>query len=264
MELLRGILGSIFGAVLSRFAGHNPMWSLAPLGMLAGAVAAWIVVRTSNRAEIEKIKRGMAAGLYELRLFAGEPALVLRAQWRLIQLSGAFAARMLMPAAILAILTLLIYPQLESFYAHQPLEIGQPAIVTLQSRDAAPIPVLRAPRGIAIDSPPVRADAGREVSWRIRALRPTAGVLEFGFASETITKSISAGTGPQYLSERRVSSFVDLLRYPAEPRLTQGPVNWILVDYPKASVHAFDMDLPWEVWFVAFSMLGAVVLQKRL
>lgn len=253
MDFLRGIV--------SWFAGRNPMWSLIPLSVLAGAGSSWIIAHTADQHEIRKITRGIAARLYELRLFADEPALVLRAQWNLIKLSGAYVTRMLIPALILALLTLLVFPQLEGFYGHWPLEIGQPAIVTLENNDAS-IPILRAPPQIAIESPPVRA--GREISWRIRPLRPIRGALEFVLPAGTVRKTVNAGAGPQYLSERRVSSWLDSLLNPAEPRLLTGPVSWIEIRYPRASLRAFGLDLPWEIWFIAFSMLSAFLLRNRL
>ena len=80
-------------------------------------------------------------------------------------------------------------------------------------------PVLRAPDGIAVDTPAIRVDESRQISWRIRALRPVTGDMKFVFPDETVEKSVQAGIGPQYVSERRVSSALDLIWHPAESRL---------------------------------------------
>jgi hypothetical protein len=47
----------------------------------------------------------------------------------------------------------------------------------LEPADAAA--TLQAPPGIAVESPPVRVFAERQISWRIRALRPVRGKLRF-------------------------------------------------------------------------------------
>ena len=239
---------------------RSPMWSLLPASVLAGAGSSWIIAHTARRNEIRKITRAIAARLYELRLFADEPALVVRAQWNLIRLSGAYLVRMLLPALIVAVLTLLIFPRLDDFYGYRPLDIGQAAIITLDSEGAS-IPILRAPPEIAVETPPVRA--GREISWRIRPLRPIAGAIEFVFPTEIVRKTVSAGPGPRYLSERRVSSRFDSLLHPAEPRLPPGPVHWIEIRYTKSSVRAFGLELPWEIWFIALSMVTAFLVRNR-
>lgn len=257
MEILRSILSEAVGGTLSWFAGRNPMLSLFPLSVLAGAAAFWIFAHTSDRNGIQKIKRRMAAHLYEMRLFADEPRLMWRAQRELLFSAASYVMKMLIPALISLLPMLLIFPQLESFYAYQPLQTGEDAIITLQMKDRAAVsaaPLLRAPPGIAIETPPVRLNDG-QISWRIRALRPLRGELEFAFPNQTIAKSVQAGIGPRYLSERRVSSLPDLLWYPAEPRLPNGPVDWIEVRYPGLNFH-------WTVWLVVFSLASGVVLER--
>src|SRR5207247_7758917 len=65
---------------------------------------------------------------------------------------------------------------------------------------------------------------------------PIAGDLQLVFPDQTLKKSVHAGRGPQYLSERRVSSALDLLWYPGENRLAAGSVDWIELRYPQATV----------------------------
>lgn len=129
---------------------------------------------------------------------------------------------------------------------------------------AAAVPELRAPDGIAVESPAIRVDGGRQISWRIRALRPMKGELEFVFPSQAIEKSVQAGVGPSYISERRVSSVLDRIWYPAESRLPTGSVDWIELRYPSATVHALGLDLRWLVWLALLSIISTLLLKRRL
>jgi hypothetical protein len=77
---------------------------------------------------------------------------------------------------------------------------------------------LQAPPGIAVETPPVRVFAERQISWRIRALRPVRGELRLVLRGRAIEKNIVAG-------ERS-------LLHPKESRLPAGEVAWVKVDYP--------------------------------
>ena len=92
---------------------------------------------------------------------------------------------------------------LTAVYGRSPLEPGRDAIVTVQMKqaDPGPAPELRAPSGIAVESPAIRIDGGRQISWRIRALHPLAGALQFVFPDQTVEKSVESGTGPRGCSQ---------------------------------------------------------------
>jgi hypothetical protein len=266
MEIARRILSALFEGILWPFSGHNPMLSLVPLSVLVGIGMLWVFRRTSNQEAIRKVKARIQAHLYEMRLFVDEPLLVWQAQWGLMSANFRYIGMMLVPALVMTAPMVLIFAQLECFYAYTPLEPGQTAIVTVQMKSTGVglTPKLRAPEGIAVETPPVHVDGGRQISWRIRALRPITGDLQLVFPDATLEKSVQAGRGPQYLSERRVSSAFDLLWYPGENRLAAGPVDWIELRYPQATVHFLGLDLHWLIWLLVLSMVSALLLKRRL
>jgi hypothetical protein len=265
MDVLRGIASALMGGILAPFSGHNAMLSLLPLSVLLGVAMLWVFGRTSNQVAIRKVKGQLHAHLYEMRLFTDEPLLIWKAQWGLLKANVRYLAMMLVPALVLTIPMVLIFAQLECFYGYAPLKPGQEAIVTVQMKDGTPdpIPVLRTPEGIAIGSPAIRVEGQRQISWRIRALRPVTGDMQFVFPGQTLDKSVQVGVEPQYVSERRVSSTLDLLWYPAETRLPAGPVDWIELRYPKTTVHALGLDLHWLIWMLVLSMASAVVFKRQ-
>jgi hypothetical protein len=173
---------------------------------------------------------------------------------------------MLVPALMASVPMIVIFAQLECFYGYTPLAAGRDAIVTVQMKDGAgdTAPVLRAPEGVTVESPAIRAEESGQISWRIRAERPVSGQLQFVFPDRTVEKSIRVGAAPQYVSERRVSSLLDLVWYPGESRLPSGPLDWIEIRYPSATVHALGMDLHWLIWLLLVSMLSALVFKRRM
>jgi uncharacterized membrane protein (DUF106 family) len=265
MDGARRIASALMGGILSPFSGHNPMVSLVPLSAMVGIGMLWVFRRTSDQKAIRKVKRELQAHLYEMRLFTDEPLLIWKAQWSLLKANGRYLGRMLVPVAVMTIPMVVIFTQLECFYGYAPLKPGQEAIVTVQMKNGAssPVPVLRAPEGIVIGSPAIRVEEQGQISWRIHALRPVTGELQFLFSGQTLDKSVKVGAGPQYVSERRVSSTLDLLWHPAESRLPAGPVDWIELRYPKATVHAVGLDLDWFIWMLILSLASGLIFKRQ-
>jgi hypothetical protein len=265
IEMVRRVASALVGGFLSPFSGHNAMVSLVPISILVSVAMLWAFRRTSNQAAIRKVKRELRAYLYEMQLFTDEPLLILKAQRGLLAANVRYIGMMLIPTAVMAIPMVLLFSQLECFYGFSPLEPGQEAVVTVQMKDGQhdEVPMLRAPDGIAVESPAIRMNEERQISWRIRAIRPVTGDLQFVFPSQTLQKSVQSGQGPQYLSERRVSSALDLIWHPAESRLPDGPLDWIELRYPKAMVHALGLNLHWLVWMLIISMASALILKRQ-
>jgi hypothetical protein len=243
------------------------MLTLIPISLLLGAAMLWVFGRTSNQKAIQAAKRRIQACLYEMRLFTDEPALVWKAQVGLLSANARYLGLMLVPAAILTIPMVLLFAQLEAWYGMAPLPLGRATLVTVQMKTpldmAAAPPGLAGPPQIAIETPPVRVLAERQVSWRIRPQAPVSGVLRIGMPGGAVEKTIQAGAGRHYISDRRVSGLWDLIWHPAEPRLPAGNIDWIEIRYPAATIDWLGLDLNWLVWLVLFSMLGALLLKNR-
>jgi hypothetical protein len=136
-----------------------------------------------NRAAVRAAGKRLQADLMEMRLYSGEPALMWAAQKALVRDNVRWLALMLPPALVLGLPLAWLFVQLDGIYGRSPLPVGGVAVVTVQLKRAL-VPAdaastLQAPPGIAVESPPVRVFARRQISWRIRALRPVRGELRF-------------------------------------------------------------------------------------
>ena len=249
----------------SQIVSLSPMISLVPLSVLAGIGMLWVFRRTSNPVAIVKAKARIMAHLYEMRLFPDEPAIIWRAQLGLLKANARYITMMLLPALVMSIPMVFLFAELECFYGYRPLEPGREAILTVQLKTAldGAAPSVRPPAGIAVETEGVRVDGGRQISWRIRPIRPASGKLQIVFPEETVEKSVEAGAGTRYLSERRVSSVQDMVWHPAESLLRSSQVDWIELGYPEATVSGLGLQLPWLAWMVVFSMITALALKRR-
>jgi hypothetical protein len=267
MDTFNHIFGAALAAWFRLFAWANPLAGLAVLSALAGVGMLWIFARTSNQAAITRAKKRVYAHLLELRLFADEPALMWRAQKQLLAANLRYLRLVLVPAVVVAAPMIVLLVRLEAYYGRAPLPVGAGAIVTLETRDGldpnGPAPRVEAPAGIAVETPAVRVLRERQVSWRIRALRPVSGELRFALPEGTVVKRIEAGAGFRFVPGRRTRSAVAALWYPDEPRLTQY-VDWIDVEYPAAEIEFLGLRWHWLGWFTLISMITALAFRKRV
>ncbi len=238
--------------------GVTALVSLIPISVLSGIGMLLVFRHASDQTAVRRAKSLAQAHLLEFRLFLDEPGLILRAQRDLIVANLRFLKLMLWPVLWLAIPMALLLGVLEGWYGYAPLPVGEPAIVTAQLKDAGVPLALKASGKIAVETPPVRAVAERQVSWRIKPLEATSTGLELVRDGREFRKSISAGAGMHFLSERR-GSLASFLLHPGELPLFDGEIGWIAVRYPGAAI----LGLHWLIWFFGISAITALALRRR-
>jgi len=240
--------------------GIEPLVSLIPVSILAGIGMLVVFRHASDQAATRRAKNLVAAHLLEFRLFMDEPRLVLRAQRDLIVANLRFLKLMLRPVLVLALPMAVLLAQMEAFYGHAPLVVGEPAIVTVQLKgDSLEAKLsLKTPAGIAAETPPLHVVGEHQVSWRVRPLRAVLGDFEIVADGRVLRKTVVAGEGMHYLSPRR-GSVANLLLDAAELPLADREIAWIEVRYPSAAI----LHLHWLVWFPLVSGVTALALKRR-
>lgn len=198
------------------------IWTLIPVSILYGLAAALLFRRCTDEASIHRTVNGMIAHVMEFRLFLDSPALILRAQRDLFRENLRLLRLILLPCTILAVIFIVLFPQLDAVYGHEPLKVGERSVVTAQlSGDA----VLEAPAGIIVESPGVHVVHARQISWRVRPLGRTSGELRVRYPGGVLTRQIVAGNGPIYGWKLPFRSPEIEIRY---PRRTVLGVNWMV------------------------------------
>jgi hypothetical protein len=238
--------------------GARALSTLVLVSVLAGVAMVYVFRRWSDQDALRGTTNRMLAHLMEFRLFIDEPALVMRAQrelflenWRLLRL-------LVRPSLILIVPSIVLLAQLDACYGRAPLRIGHAAVVTVQLKDlggadAAGI-VLKAPAAITVETPAVRVPRLNQISWRIRPIAPASGELQVVGPERVATKSIAAGQGIHYLSERR--SLREFFLHLSEPPLLDSSITSIEVLYPSATI----LHLHWLVWFLLVSCATGIVI----
>ena len=267
MEIINWFIDFVLLAAHAFFAFAPPIVGLTLLAIGMGIATLWVFGRTSNQKRMKQVKRRVQAGLLELRVFVDEPAISLRAQRDLIRANLQYLALALRPALCMVVPFGLLLIHLESFYERAPLPLARPALVTMRMSapwtPSAPAPELVVPPNVAILGPPVRVVSAREVSWRILPYAPGSQKLLFRFNGQEVSKSIVAGNRLSYVTGRRVRSGWDTILSPGESPMGEAFADWIEVRYPVANLQVFGFRVNWLVWFLAVSMLAALLLKRR-
>ncbi len=209
------------------------IWTLIPVSAIYGLAVALVFARFSDRVAIRRTRNRMMAHVMEFRLFLDSPALVLRAQRDLLRENLHLLRLILLPCVILALMFVVLFPQLDAMYGHRPLKAGERAIVTAHARADA---TLEAPPGIEVETPGAWNVYEGQISWRVRALGRVSGELKIG----SLTKRIVAGGG-----------LIDGWKIPF-----RSPE--IEVQYPRAAV----LGVNWMVWFFVISS-GVAIGYRR-
>ncbi len=237
--------------------GVKAFWLVIAAGALSGFASWSFFRRRSDPARLRGAVNGIVAHLFELRLFAHEPVLVLRAQRDLLAANFHFLRLVMLPSLILVLPFAILLVAMDSLFGRAPLQVGEPAIVTLAFSHAvgrkSAKAQLDAPPGIVVETPPVHVLSLSQISWRLRPVRAVRGEVRLRYGNRVIRKSISSEPGIQWLSDIRAGSVWRFLRHPSELPFSSSAIHSVSVVYPAATI----FHVNWLVWFAVASLSGA-------
>jgi hypothetical protein len=235
--------------------GGRALAVLMIAGLLSGIASVLAFRHWSDAAKLRAATNVMLAHLMEFRLFADEPALIIRAQRDLLAANARLLRLSLAPLLLTSIPLAIILATAGAYFEHAPLRAGQPAVVTAHTSHGLPLIQLELPEGFALDSLPVRIPSLGETSWRIRAIQPASGSLQLRVNSRVFTKTISAAPGLQWISGQRSASVLGYLAHPQERPFSNRTLDWVRIQYPAASL----LGLHWLVWFSIAACSGGLL-----
>ncbi|HUI78533.1 MAG TPA: hypothetical protein VLY24_11460 [Bryobacteraceae bacterium] len=257
------------------YAGQMPPqvtglpFSLVAISVAAGIVMMLLFKVASNPGAIRRAKRRVQAQLLALRLFGDEPALVWRAQVRLLTGNARYLAVMLVPVVAAAIPFLLAYPHLEALYGRAALPVGSETVLTVRLRPPFSLsgesaPRLEVPAGLELETPGVRVPEAGEISWRLRAAGPVSGPVRISVGGADVTKAVQVGNGHGYLADTRPGGVLAWLLAPGESPIGASTIESVHVVYRSQRLSALGLGWPWEAWFIVISVITALLVKNRL
>jgi hypothetical protein len=262
------LFGHLFDGLLYPFQGLNSWVAIVVLSLVT-AIAMLLVYRTvSDQNGIRKTKDRIAAHLLEMLLYQDNMPATFRAQGSILWWNLKYILHSMKPMLIMIVPLVLIIIQLDMRLGQSPIEPGGSAIIKLRlqpsSRPSQAVVRIEPFSGVDVETPPLRIDSEREVSWRVRAKEPGIYAVTVRVNSEMLEKRLVVGwPSLAPISSMRVSArFFDLLMNPGEPPLSgSSGVQSIEIGYPPNRLILFGWRIHWLVAFFILSVLFGFTLK---
>ncbi len=259
VDLVNGALTVVFDVLCLPFRGLPPLVALATLSCASGVFLVWLFGRLSDQDRIREVRDRIRGNLIGVRLFRRDVAVVLRLQGRILRDTLRFLRLAAVPMLILAGPVVPVATQFHLRFAVRPIEPGGTAVVTATVREPAVLErgiALEASEGVAVETPPVRIRATREVAWRVRVERAGHHLLQVQVDEETVRKTLVGGTGWGAVPQRRTGQGeLATLLYPGEPPIREDyGVEAVEVAYPPLDMRLLGVRVDWLVGFLVLSM----------
>jgi len=258
--------GLLVEAVLFPFRGLDPGWGLAALSLVTGLLFLFVFKWTSNQTGIADAKQLVKAHLLELRLYAHDMVLTMRAQKDLFLANLGYIRHSLRPMLVLLIPVLLLLVHLDARYGYRPLAVGETTLLRVRLSPTAPAgaePKVMLPAGLTVDAPVLRIQAEREFCYRLRAAAAGGHQIQVEVGGQTAAKSLQVGGGVVALSsEVRQPSLLSGFANPAErPLPPDGAVQSLAVDYPAREITVAGIGVHWLLFFFVVSVVPAYLVK---
>jgi hypothetical protein len=257
----------LFDAILLPLQSFHPLVSLGGISLLTGIVMLIAFRYTSNQSEIRRNKEKAKAHILEIRLFKHDPRIVMGAQRRILGYSLVHLKYSLVPFFVMLPLLVIILVQLHLRFSYNPLRPGESAVVTVKLAEQIPwqgaTVDLSVPDGVEIETPALRLEEEREVSWRVKAHQVGEFDLTFRLPGRDVEKRLIVADELVKVSPRKArSTFLDLLLFPGEAPLPHDlPIQFIDVQYPPQDFPFLGWNLHWLVIFCVLSLAGGYALK---
>jgi hypothetical protein len=204
---------------------------------------------TSNQTALKRARRGISAGLLELRLFQDDPALVGRALRDLLLQQARYLRYASVPLLWAAIPLVLLLSHLDSWYARAPLSTGEAAVLLVRlhrdSSAARPGLALEAPAGVRVETPAVWSASRREAAWRVRGEQPGSHLLRIRAGDAELTSTLHVGEALANLA----------------PGSGAGPVQSVDIGYPARRFDLPGASVSWLPAFFVLTLLFTLLLR---
>jgi uncharacterized membrane protein (DUF106 family) len=266
-----GVVNSVFGAIADAFFApfrpFGPWAGMIAVSLAVGVLMLAIFKKTSNQSEIKRVKNIIKAHLLEIRLYKSDLGQSFRSQGAILGANFRYMGHALRPMLVMFIPVLFILAQINLRYGADALSLEGQALVKMtliEGTSALGTPItLAAPAGIVVETPPLRIEDEREVSWRIRGAAAGVHRLTFEVGGTTVEKfAVVALPAPSKIPSLRSRKFFDLVLSPGEDPLPKNlPVETIEIVYPAARLAVFGLHVHWLVAFFVLSILFGFALK---
>jgi hypothetical protein len=270
MNVLNRICTALFGVLLAPFEVWPPLLTLLVWSVLIGVVMAVVFRFTSNQRALTVVADRSRSHLLAIKLFQDDLGVTLRCQFELLKSVGRRLWYSLPPMLVLIVPFILILSQLGLRFEHNPLQVGEAAVVELRLSPQAWknfVDVsIDVPSTVEVQTPALRDQTRHTVLWRLSPKEPSSFAARWELDGQVVEKRIAvAGSRPKLIPvsiQRPGPTVWDRLFHPMEPGFNiASPVRSITVRHEIRSTPVFGADVPWWVTLLVVSCLSALLVK---
>jgi len=265
VELFNSVATRIFDAIFYPLNLLGPSGGIILISVLAGIALLYVYGKVSNQAAIKRVKKGIAAGIYESVLFRNDLRVSLKAQGKMFLGGIKYFGLAIPPIIILSIPCLIILAQLNLRYGARPLAKGESTIISVGVKDDASLfsAEIAAPEGISV-TPPLRDLDNHQVSWRLDALSPKAIDISLKIGDKVTNQTVFIGESQSKIPTEAHSSTWLQFFYPGAtiPSDFKNLVTEIVIRYPEQSLNLFGFHTNWLIAFLVISIVAGIIGSK--
>ncbi len=262
VSILNTIVTFLFGLVYWPLKWLGPFWSMVALSLLGGIFMIWIFGKVSNQDAIQRTRDRLSSELIALRLFKDDLRVFFGIQFQVLAWTLKYLRHSLVPMLILMVPTMIILIQLNLHYGFRPLRVGEQTLVKVKLRDQSALGrgaeiSLKAPDSLKIETPGVRVEEMKELSWRVRGVSPGSFDLTVSDGKMSVTKNVVVGGRLEGVSSMRTGEhWLTSLLYPGEaPIPSQSAIESIEIRYPELDISILGKSINWLILFLVLSLV---------
>ena len=243
----------------------HPTLALTIVAVLTALLMLVVVKRTSPQRLTQRTRDGMAAAVFEMRLFLDEPGRVVRAQGRLLGNMALYLGTLLPSFAVLGPPLALLYLHLEVRHGLAPL--GAPAEIVLRVElergvDGHAVEVTCDDDAVEVTAPVLFAEDEPAAYVRLAVREAGTHVVTVHAGAARATKRIVADPNAAAVAPERTGGLALLWSFGDEPP-PDGGITSISLTHPPRPQRWLGLGIPWWLYWLGIATVIALLLRRR-
>jgi len=261
MDIINAVLTAFFNLIFIPFKHLDPVWPMLAISFVTGILMLFVFKATSDQKGIKRAKNLVKGHFLAIRLYKDDISLMFDTMKNILLSNLLYMKQSLRPMLFLLIPMGIVLIQIGARYEHRPLRIGESTVLSLKLNDDVQLDQVRLdlPAGLSLEIPPVRVDAKKEISWRIKANVSGVFTLAFKYHGQVVDKQLAVIDELVPLSAEIAGNNLGVtVMNPNERSLTEASfASLVSVVYPAREFEFLGMETHWLVAFFVFSMVAA-------
>jgi hypothetical protein len=247
----------------------HPFVGLAVLSVILGAVMVLVFRLVSNQPALRRLREQLKGHLLGALVFNHSFRAVLRHLGRALGVNLRYLGRASVPLLIMALPVIILYVQLQRWYAWRPPVTGETCLLLVRYRGQVPDP-----GSVKLFAPEERWQvaegyvfpSARALVWELTPRSPSNGHLLVEVEGRRMAKALVAGeTRPGPLSPVRSDGrdFLTAFAHPGEALLPgEAGVESIHFAYPSRREPGMPWYTHWVAWFFGLTVLAGLLWSR--